>query len=585
MPLRLGLVLLTLAACTGDIGDRLAGEHVPDGPVWDSPAPTRAAADGGGPTTWDDTPQAPAVVNPTASPSSPSNSCGTGLDPGPAPLRRLTQEQYRNTLRDLFGEVPGLQAALDSSSQPSEFGLVQPDVAPVELEVYQHTAETVAAFVASKPAKLQAIAPCATGVSKRECARSFVESFGARAYRVQLPAADTERHMALYDAGAKTSHERGIELVLRGMLQAPRFLYRVELGTAREAGSNSIWLSGEEIAARLSYALWNTLPDAKLSEAARAGRLDSAAGVSEIVREMLADPRGRSALRTFLERWLHLERLESLVKDERFYPEWTARPKLRASLAEQATRTLDDVLEQQGGSLRALLTSSRVFVNAELASYYGVSASDAFQRIEPGDDRASGILSLPALLAVLAKPAESSPIYRGKFVREALLCQSLPAPPPNIPKPPDVEQGVSTRERLSQHEVDPACSGCHQLMDPIGFGLENFDAIGRYRSQDSGATIDGRGELRATRDVNGAFQGARALGERLAGSTEVQECMTRQWFRYALARFERDVDACTLQKLSSGFARAGADLRVLPELLVTQAAFLTRRRLDFEEKP
>jgi hypothetical protein len=192
---------------------------------------------------------------------------------------------------------------------------------------------------------------------------------------------------------------------------------------------------------------------------------------------------------------------------------------------------------------------------------------------------------LPALLAVLAKPAESSPIYRGKFVREALLCQQLPAPPPNIPKPPDVQAGVSTRERLKQHEVDSACSTCHQLMDPIGFGLENYDAIGRFRTEDEGSSIDGLGELKSTRDANGVFHGARELGDKLAKSREVSECMARQWFRFALGRFERDVDACAVQRLADEFVRAGSDLRVLPELLVTSDAFLTRRALDAEEAP
>jgi hypothetical protein len=570
----------TLAACSGSIADPLSG---PDAPGEAAAAAEKPAAVSGSAAAAE--PGQPAAQ--AAEPRAADDACQTAdRDPGPAPLRRLTQEQYANTLRDLFGDVPGLAALLDSSSPASEFGLIQPDVGPVELEAYRRAAETSAAFVVTTPAKLQALAPCASGMDQRECARSFIQSFGARAYRAPLTdAADVDRHLQLYDAGKGVSHEHGIELVLRGMLQAPRFLYRVELGSARTQGTKAVRLSGPEIAARLSYVLWNTLPDAKLADAARSGRLDSPDAVRDVVAEMLADARGRHALRSFLERWMRLEKLESVVKDERFYPEWIQRPTLRASLAEQATRTLDDVLERQSGSLRALLTSSSVFVNADLAAFYGVSAGDTFQRVESSDGHASGILSLPGLMAVLAKPAESSPIYRGKFVREALLCQMLPAPPPNIPKPPEVQAGVSTRERLRQHELDPACSGCHQLMDPIGFGFENYDAIGRFRTQDAADTIDGRGELKSTRDVDGTFHGARELGERLAASTEVQECMTRQWFRYALARFERDVDACTLQELSREFARAGADLRVLPALLLTSDAFLTRRPLDLEETP
>jgi hypothetical protein len=196
------------------------------------------------------------------------------------------------------------------------------------------------------------------------------------------------------------------------------------------------------------------------------------------------------------------------------------------------------------------------------------------------DGSGQGMLTLPAFLGTMATARESSPIYRGKFVREQLLCQELPAPPPNIPKPPDTMPGVSTREKFRQHEVDPACSTCHRLMDPIGFGFEHYDAIGRYRTTDNGAPVDASGEILQTREINGKFIGVGELSARLSTSTEVQECVARQWFRYFLSRFEQDADSCSMKRLVDQFRAAGNDLNALPLALSGTDAFLYRRPVD-----
>jgi hypothetical protein len=195
------------------------------------------------------------------------------------------------------------------------------------------------------------------------------------------------------------------------------------------------------------------------------------------------------------------------------------------------------------------------------------------------------MLTLPALLATLSKVDETSPINRGKFVREQLFCQSLPPPPPNVPKAPDVQPGVSTRERFKQHENDPACSTCHQLIDPIGLSFENFDAIGRFRATDNGQAIDTSGEITGTDDANGKFDGVVALGKKLAASKQVQECVSRQWFRFMLSRFERDVDACTMTDLVGKFRAADGSLNSLPLALLQSDSFLYRRPLDAQVSP
>lgn len=498
------------------------------------------------------------------------------IDPGPSPLRLLTREQYLNTLRDLFGSAGALSGSLSSVAEPSEFGLLQADVSLVEVEDFQRAADSVAAKVVADKTLLASLVPC-TGSDKRACARNFVQRIGSRAYRAPLTdATDIERHLKLYDLGAKTSHEHGVELVLRGMLQSSRFLYRVELGSEEKVADNAVRLSDYELAARLSYTFWKSLPDATLSDAAAAGKLRTPAELNAQLTRMLADPKGKSALSQFLATFMHLSRVPTLVKDPALYPEWQS-DAFRSALSEQARRFFQHVLEQENGALAALLTSTSVPINQTLADLYGVRAGADFSLVARDDGHTAGLLSLPAFLAIQAKPNESSPVYRGKFVRESLLCQQLPAPPANIPKPPEVQADVSTRERSRQHEADPSCNVCHKLLDPVGFGFESFDGIGRFRSTDGGRTVDASGALVGTRDADGEFDGVVELGARLAESAQVEECMTRQWFRFALGRFEQGVDDCTLTRVVDAFHAEGASLHALPRAIVESDAFRYRR--------
>jgi len=507
------------------------------------------------------------------------------VDPGPSPLRLLSRQQYLNTVKELAGDVPDLEQALGDDVASSAFGLVQPDVTQVQLEHYQKAAGAIAAALVGKAARLDALAPCADGVAPAECAKSLVQKFGALAYRAPLTdQADIERHLQLFNVGAATSYAHGIELVLQGMLQSPRFLYRVEIGTDEKVGPRAVKLSPYEVAARLSYTLWDSPPNAKLSQAIAAGELDTTEGVGAQLAWMLQDARGRKLVSRFLESWTHVGAVENLVKNAETYPEFQAAG-FRASLRGQAAAFFEDLLTRQGGKLKALFTSTTVFYNADLAGYYGVSGGDTFQSLEKNDGSAAGFLTLPAFLAVQAKPNESSPIYRGRFVREALLCQQLPSPPANIPPAPEVMPGISTRERSAQHEVDPTCSGCHQLLDPIGFGFESFDALGRYRTEDGGKPVDVSGNVVATRDMDGAFNGVAELADKLSRSREVEECVARQWFRYAISRFEQPVDDCSMKSLLDAFDAAGQDLNALPQAIAQTDAFLYRRPIDLEVKP
>jgi hypothetical protein len=502
-------------------------------------------------------------------------------DPGDAPLTRLTQEQYLASLNDLFGNID-LSSIYPTGQSASQFGLAQADVDGTDLDHYQRASEAVAAAVVGNAASLNKVAPCAQGADVRGCAKAFLQGFGTKIYRAPIDPTDLDRHLALYDAGAANGgYAHGIQLMLQGMLQSSRFLYRVELGTTTAVGPTAVKLSGYELAARLSYGLWNTTPDDTLLAAAAGGTLATPADVTAQLQRMLKDPRGATMVPHFLSSWIHLPDLNKVAKDATIYPEWN--DDLRNAMLAQANAFFADVLGTKGGTVAALLTSQTVFMNSKTALLYGAAATGlptdgTFQASQRTDGTASGLLSLPAFLATQAKAGESSPIYRGKFVREQLFCQELPSPPANVPPAPDIKPGVSTRERLTQHEVNAACSACHSLMDPIGFGFENFDGIGRYRTMDGGKAIDSSGQVTGT-DVDGMFSGVGQLGSMLAMSPTVESCVGKQWFRYAMGRAEQDADACSLATMAKTFHDAGGDLRTLPMAIVQTPAFLYRRPL------
>jgi hypothetical protein len=522
-----------------------------------------------------------AVTTGTAGTGSPASCNAAAPDPGDAPLTRITQEQYLATMKDLFGSID-LSAIYPQGQSASQFGLAQADVDGSDLDHYQRASEAVAAAVTGNAATLNTIAPCAQGADAHGCVTAFLQGFGTKIYRAPIDATDMPRHLALYDAGATampTGYAHGMQVLLEGMLQSSRFLYRVELGTATAVGPGAVKLSPYELATRLSYGLWNTTPDDTLLSAAAGGTLQTPSDVVTQLQRMLKDPRGATVVSHFLASWIHLPDLDNVAKDATTYPEWNS--DLMNAMQAQANAFLNDVLTNKGGTVSSLLTSQTVFMNSKTALLYGATATglptdSTFQASQRTDGTASGLLSLPAFLATQAKANQSSPIYRGKFVREQLFCQELPSPPANVPPAPDIKPGVSTRERLSEHEVNAACSACHTLMDPIGFGFESFDGIGRYRTTDGGKPVDASGMLTGT-DVDGAFVGVAQLGTKLAQSPTVESCVGTQWFRYAMGRAEQPADACSLAAMAKTFHDSGADLRTLPMAIVQTPAFLYRR--------
>jgi hypothetical protein len=280
-------------------------------------------------------------------------------------------------------------------------------------------------------------------------------------------------------------------------------------------------------------------------------------------------------VRAFHVHWLDLEGTDTISKDPDYYPDFG--DALRGSMREETERFVEHAVLSDG-KLETLLTASYSFVDANLAALYGVSApSSGWQKLELPSGQRAGILTQASFLATQAKPNASSPVYRGKFVREALLCQTLPPPPADLViVPPNPDPNATTKEQFKQHSEDPGCSGCHQLMDPIGFGFESYDGIGAWRSEQNGIAVDATGELFDTQDADGPFEGAVELAARLAASSQVRECVARHWFRFAVKRGEVD-DMDSVNAAQFAFAESGYDIRELMVAITLTDGFRYRK--------
>ena len=483
-------------------------------------------------------------------------------------LRRLTRAEYNNTVRDLLGDT----SAPASAFSPDEKALgiaIGGTVTNLLGEQFQDAAEALGVYAASNLSVLTSCDPSTAGDDT--CAADIVDNWVPRAYRRELEGDERTRFMTLYsDIKAKYGFKTGVEVIVRAALQSPHFLYVVEVG---DGPVGRIPLTQFELASRMSYFLWSSMPDDTLFAAAKNGELADAASIEAQARRMLADPRAVDTVRSFHRQWLELEHLESLNKDKDYYPAFS--DALRSAMAEETERFAEHAVLQDG-SFDTLLTANYTFVNADLAQLYGVTApSSGWAKVDLPAGKRAGLLTQASFLSTHAHPNQTSPILRGKFVREAMLCQLISPPPPNIEVVvPKLEPGLSTKERFSQHSTDPACSNCHKLMDPIGFGFERYDGIGQYRDTEEGKSIDDSGEM-VESDIDGPFVGPVELAQKLASSDIAKDCMARLWFRFALKRGE-DKDEYTIAQAKIKFKDSGYDIRELMIALTTAHGFRYR---------
>ncbi|MEP7126026.1 MAG: DUF1592 domain-containing protein [Byssovorax sp.] len=514
-------------------------------------------------------------------------SCATPA-PGPRLLRRLSRSEYDATIQDLFaiGSTWGASFTTDIVVNGFDNNAAALRVTPLLADQARKAAEAIAKAVVAAPGQSL---PCDVATGDAACAEKLIDSLGKRAFRRPLTAADHARYLALYDLVATDSgFAGGAEAVITAMLQSPSFLYRTELGDAAlPAGTDAIKLTPYEVATELSYFLWGTMPDAALFAAADAGELATPAQIEKQARRLLADPRSRATIQRFVEAWLEIDRLPNIPKDAATYPELDAAA--RVAMREETRRFVTHVMEDGTGTLPELLTSPTSYLSPELAKLYGLpvptgpkDAGGFAQASFDGTARA-GILTQGSVLTTHSKPTSSSPIHRGKLVRERLLCQPLPPPPAGlIVKPPPIDPSLTTRERYAVHATNEPCKSCHRLMDPIGFGFERFDGIGRERDAEAGKKIDASGEIASTPGSDGIFDGTVDLATKLAASPDVHACFATQWMRFAYGIQEDAETACLVDQLGQNFEKNGLKIEDLIVAL-TLAPRFAQRTIDGSE--
>lgn len=497
---------------------------------------------------------------------------------GESPLRRLTSREYDNALADLLGDVT--RPAASTFPDDNRVGLFDntataQSVPLLLAEKYLETAAQVAGAV--DLAKL--VACDLNGSAASACISGFIERFGRRAYRRPLASDEAASLQAIWSSTmAQSDAQTGIRGVVAAVLSSPHFLFRPEFGAEVSPIAGAKKASPFELASRLAGLLWSGIPDEPLLDAAAQGALSTPQQIAAQAERLLADQRGRAATGAFYEQWLGAQLLNTATKSAELYPEFD--DALKGSLREETRRFIDNVIWEGDARAQTLFTAPYSFINARLAKHYGVQgpADDAtFMRVSFDPTERAGFLTQGSILTFLASPTESSPFKRGAWVRRRVLCQDLPNPPDEVPALPIPQPGVSLRERASVHSSVAPCNGCHYLIDGLGFGLEQYDSLGRFRSIEQGKPIDSSGEVTSSQDIDGKFNGGAELSKRLSGSLQVQHCVATQWFRYALARNETEADACSLNKLQTDFVTGGGNLKQLMVALTQTDAFSSYR--------
>jgi hypothetical protein len=502
------------------------------------------------------------------------------------PIRRLTRFEYNNTVRDLIGDTTNPADVLPPEEEVAGFNNQAAALTTSDLliEQYQKVAEDVAARAVQNIGSL--IPDCDPGVDGADtCATRFIDDFAMRAFRRPVTLSESTRYKSLFDSAIADPDlgrfEDGLQMVIEAVLQSPSFLYRVEVGEETPIEGDVVPFTSWEMATKLSYMLWNTMPDAELFAAASADELRTKEQIEAQARRMVDDDKARDLIRNFHTQWLQLGHLDSVTKDTGVYPEF--RGSLRDLWKEEIQRLIEYVILEDDGSLNTLLTADFSFMNEELAAFYGEDVVDnvsgtEFQRVQLNPERRAGLVSTAGIMATHANLNQSSPVFRGKFVREQLMCDTLPLPPNDLViEPPELDPTKTTKEQFEEIGANPACSGCHSLMNPIGFIFEHYDGIGQWRDEQNGKPIDAVGEVVLTEDIDGTYDGAVELAQALAASEQVRECVASQWFRFGYNRTVTQEDRCSMDQLAESFAASGYDIKELLVGLTQTNAFLYRR--------
>jgi hypothetical protein len=508
-----------------------------------------------------------------------SGSGGGGPTSGVAPVTRvarLTHNQYQNTVTDLFGitDRPTDAFAPDAANGFAFNTSIDYRVDGRLGGQYRSAAEELAARVVAEQAMYSRVVPCTT--TDATCQGQFIASFGERAFRRPLVAAETTRFTALFAegpalVGSGDAFKDGVRLVVEAMLQAPQFLYRTEL-SATAGNDGLIALDDWEIASRLSYLAWDSMPDTALFTAARGGMLHTPEQVSAAAARLLAEPRALTKLVSFHEQAWRFSEYSRISPNRTEYPN---APANLVDLVYPATTRFVEEVVRGGGGLAELLTAPYAYADSALAPLYGKTVSGtALARVDFDPAVRKGILMQVGHLASHAYSVKTDPIHRGLFVLRDVLCRTIPDPPAGAsmtPLPPTNEPIETTREEISLLTGQEDCIGCHSQINAPGFSFENFDAVGQVRTTEGGVAVDTTGELELDTGVL-TFASAVELVDGLAASPEARSCYAAKWLEFSYGRQIATTDGAVRADLSA--AALGA--RAIATRITTTPAFLSR---------
>lgn len=477
-------------------------------------------------------------------------------NPGRVLIHRLSRTEYNNTVRDLFGVTyrPADSFPADGSGGGGfDNNADTLFIPPILMERLLDAATEV--LREAPPARLFFVRP-SKSVSARQAAFRILSHCALRGYRRPPEPAEVQQLLRLYDLAAKRSEkfEDAVRYALKAVLVSPNFLFRVE----KDLGTTEAYpISDYELASRLSYFLWSSMPDDELFRLARLKQLRSPKVLEAQVRRMLQSPKSRALADSFAGQWLRVKELYTTARpDPRRFPEYT--PALRDAMYGETIEFFNAVL-RENASLLKLLDADYTYVNETLAKHYGIEgvAGPQFRRVALSDGRRGGVLTQASVLTVTAYPRRTSPVLRGKWVLEEVLGAEVPPPPPNAGGLPADERsrgGLTFRQRLEQHRVKPECASCHSRMDPIGFGLENFDAVGRWRADVAGEPVDASGVLSTGEKFTGPAELKRLL---MGRKDEFVRNTTEKMLAYALGRGLEPYDIPTVRKITQAVAKDG----------------------------
>ncbi len=524
--------------------------------------------------------------------------CARPPDPGRVTIRRLNRVEYNNTIRDLFGIDDRPADEFPSDEVGYGFDNVGDVLAlpPLLMERYLAAAERVAerAIVADlspgqpRPESHRRILfrePASAGEFP-DAARAILDRFASRAYRRPVTPPELDRLLSIVQVALADgeSFERAIQLAVQAVLVSPNFLFRVELDYRprnHPEDSNSLRrgvepIGGYEIASRLSYFLWSSMPDDELLRLAGQGKLRSPEVLAAQARRMIDDPRGRALVDNFGGQWLQIRNLRTISPDRERYPAFDE--PLREAMFRETELFLAEVFREDR-SLLDLIDADYTYLNERLARHYGVPGvvGPEFRRVRLAGTARGGLLTQASVLTVTSNPNRTSPVKRGRWVLEQILGAPPPPPPPDVKPLRDdrvVQTALTVRKRLEQHRAQPSCAICHNRLDPLGFGLENFDGVGAWREKDAGQPVDSSGTLPSGQ----SFRGPTELKSILKGRPrEFARCLTEKMLTYALGRGLEESDHCAVDRIVKDLEANGYRSGVLLRGIVTSEPFLKRR--------